>query len=80
MTMFIELLGVPSPAVLERAERRKKFFTEDYSIRIPPVKNKDKIKEAMNWKVILGSDCDKRFVDLVKRCLEWDPLKRLTPK
>ena len=69
MTMFIELLGVPHPNVLERAERRKKFFTQDYTIRIPAVKNKEKIKEAMNWKVILGSDCDKRFLDLVKRCL-----------
>lgn len=40
MLMFIELLGVPPPSVLERAERRKKFFSEDYSVRIPAVKNK----------------------------------------
>ena len=80
MLMFIELLGVPPPAVLERAERRKKFFSEDYSVRIPAVKNKEKIRDAMNWKAILGSDCDKRFVDLVKRCLDWDPTARLTPK
>jgi hypothetical protein len=63
--MFIELLGVPPLALLDRAERRKKFFSEDGFPRIPPHKNKDKIREIMNWKAILGDDCDRKFMNLV---------------
>lgn len=80
MLMFIELLGLPPLPLLDRAERRKKFFAEDGSPRIPPVKNKDKIREAMNWRAILGPDCDRKFLSLVQRCLEWDPAARITPK
>lgn len=40
---------------------------------MPAPKNKDKLKQAMNWKNILGHDCDKSFMDLVKKCLVWDP-------
>lgn len=64
---------MPSPSLLDKAERRKKFFNEDYSLKIPNIKNKEKIRESMNWKAIIGSDCDKTFLDLVKKCLQWDP-------
>lgn len=65
---------------MERAERRKKFFTEDFAVKIPNIKNKDKIRESMSWKAIMGPDCDKGFLSLIKRCLEWEPNLRLTPK
>lgn len=77
MLMFIELLGSPPEPLLARAERRKKFFADDYSCKIPQPKQK---REGINWKGILGSDCDKSFVDMVRRCLEWDPEERLTPR
>jgi serine/threonine protein kinase len=80
MLMIIELLGLPPSNILQTAERRKKFFTDDYSCKIPPSKNREKLKKCMNWKTILGNDCDKSFLDLVKRCLEWDPDKRITPR
>ena len=34
----------------------------------------------MSWKNILGHDCDKDFLDLLKKCLTWDPQERITPK
>jgi hypothetical protein len=34
----------------------------------------------MNWKAIMGPDCDKGFLSLIKKCLEWEPNLRLTPK
>lgn len=34
----------------------------------------------MNWNAILGPDCDKTFLELVKRCLSWDPSERITAK
>ena len=73
MLMFMELLGQPSHSLLERAERRKKFFSDDFHSKIPVPKNRDKLKKCMNWKSIVGADCDKGFLSLVKRCLEWDP-------
>ena len=71
MHMFIELLGSPPKQLIERADRRKKFFNDDFTIKIPPSKNKDKLKKCMNWKNILGKDCDPVFSQLVKRCLSW---------
>jgi hypothetical protein len=40
MLMFIELLGLPPPSVLQRAERRKKFFNDEFACKIPTSKNK----------------------------------------
>ncbi len=40
MLMFIELLGLPPQSLLERAERRKRFFTDEFALKIAPPKNK----------------------------------------
>ncbi len=69
MLMFIELLGLPPKHMLDRAERKKKFFSEDFELKIPASKSREKIKKCMNWKAILGDDCDKSFLSLVKGCL-----------
>ncbi len=34
---------------------------------------------SLSFKEILGS-CDPDFVDLIEKCLEWDPKKRISPK
>lgn len=33
----------------------------------------------MNLKDVVGTN-DREFLNLIKRCLEWDPSKRITPK
>ncbi len=40
MLMFIELLGMPPRGMLERAERRKKFFTDTFECKIPMDKHR----------------------------------------
>jgi dual specificity tyrosine-phosphorylation-regulated kinase 2/3/4 len=77
--MFMELIGAPPRSLLERAERRKKFFNDDFVCKIPPPNKRDK-RETLSWKAILGSNCDIGFLDLVKRCLEWSPETRITPR
>ena len=80
MLMFLELLGDPPVHLLQRADRRKKFFDEDMVCRIPPQKKKERIREVMSWKAVLGGSCDKGFRDLVERCLTWDAMTRITPR
>jgi dual specificity tyrosine-phosphorylation-regulated kinase 2/3/4 len=36
-------------------------------------------RSLLSFDLIFGSK-DKKFIDFIKKCLEWDPKKRITPK
>ena len=71
MDRFVEVLGLPPKNILDHAPRKKKFFEEEVfkGKRIPGGKNLDELTCGQ----------DKSFSELVRRCLEWDPEKRITP-
>ena len=76
--MFLELLGNPPGHILEKAARRKKFFDSNFNCTISPLKKKRR-KQPRTLENILETE-DKQFIDLISRCLEWDPEKRLKPE
>ena len=76
----MEVLGLPEERILAQGQRKHEFFdpstNEPYltrdsqnNLRIPGSKP---LEEAL----LCESDS---FIDFVKRCLEWDPEKRITP-
>jgi len=77
---MMEYLGVPSINMLKISKKRKMFFNDDFSpkkiqnsrgkIRIP---NTKKIH-----KFLINSD--PHLIDLVEKCLVWDPEKRIKPE
>ena len=75
MLMFMEFLGKPPIYLLEKAPRRKKFFDPYYECIIAQKKK----RRSKSVEEILESE-DKLFIDLIKRCLEWDPAHRITPE
>ena len=75
MLMFMEFLGKPPIYLLEKAPRRKKFFDPYYECIIVQKKK----RRSKSVEEILESE-DKLFIDLIKRCLEWDPAHRITPE
>lgn len=77
---MMEYLGVPSIELLKISKKRKFFFNDDFTpkkiqnsrgkIRIP---NTKKI-----YKFLLNSDS--KLINLIERCLIWEPEKRITPE
>ena len=76
---IMEVVNVPPSDVLAKASRRKVFFDSSNNPRI--VANSKGRKRRPNTKTLetaLKSN-DKYFVDFVRRCLAWDPEKRMSP-
>lgn len=73
------MLGKPPKNLVDRGSRGKKFFHENYDLKLNS-KSKSKLSpNKLSLARILNTH-DKKFVDLIRRCLEWDPEKRITPK
>jgi hypothetical protein len=72
--MFVEMLGNPPKTLVDRA-KRKKFFEDNCQLKQlnsgksykPNIKS---IKSTLMCK-------DKQFVDMIERCLDWDPKRRM---
>lgn len=78
MLLVMEVLGLPPKEILLPAERRKKFFDDDFKCIIPQEGSKHREPGSVSLNDVLGSN-DPDFVNFISRCLEWDPFKRLTP-
>ncbi|CAG9332067.1 DYRK4_11 [Blepharisma stoltei] len=76
---IMEIRGVPPEDVLAMATRRKVFFNSSGSPRLVP-NSKGKIHKpaAKDIRDEIKTD-DALFLDLIIKCLEWDPGKRITP-
>ncbi|KAF8057882.1 Dyrk2 [Scenedesmus sp. PABB004] len=76
---IMEAMGPPPPRLLEAASRRKTFFDASGAPTVVP-NSRGKIRTPGSkslWGVLRCQDAG--FVDLLERCLRWDPAERLTP-
>ena len=75
MVRMLEVLGVPSKAIIEQGSRWSKFFDKDGNpldakvVRNVPVINSLEMVTRIN---------DMIFLNLVAKCLAWDPAERIT--
>jgi len=75
LNLIMELNGPPPGSVLERAKRRDLFFNDKGQPKSPlrcrmGVRKLETVLECK----------DREFVDFLKKCLEWEPNKRMTPE
>lgn len=85
MQLIIDVIGMPNASVLSRSTRKKLFsqFKNDNTAVPPPIEvitDSEKEKRLKYIMEKLREEPDPEFVHLISRCLEWDPLKRMTPE
>jgi dual specificity tyrosine-phosphorylation-regulated kinase 2/3/4 len=75
----MELKGVPEEYLLNLASRRKFFFDNENNPMI--VENSKGRKRRPNSKTLKNklSCTDAEFLDFIDKCLDWNPVDRLTP-
>ena len=84
MSRIMEIVGIPTPDILQISERRSRFFKQiEGSGQLEPImlKNSRGVLRKPNGKPldsVIGNE-DPDFNDFVKKCLIIDPEKRLTP-
>ena len=76
---IMEVLGLPPASVLERATRKRLFFDGDHPKITPNSRGKVRFPGKKPLKDLLRK-ADTSFFMIVSACLEWDPLKRITPE
>ena len=80
ISLFIECLGAPDKFYLSTAKYRKSFFEENGDPIIEP-NSKGVIHNPGTKPLSKSLGCENtKFLDLIQRCLEWDPKKRITPE
>lgn len=83
---MIDVIGNPNASVLSRSTRKHlftQFKEENTAVPAPKAEvlsQKDKEERLKYIMAKLREVPDPSFVNLISRCLEWDPLKRLTPE
>jgi len=87
MQLIIDVIGMPNASVLSRSTRKKLFtqFKNDNTTAVPPpiietISETEKEKRLTYIMEKLREIPDPEFVHLIARCLEWDPVKRMTPE
>ena len=76
----MELLGLPSPSLMEKSKRLSIFFDGDGQPRVlTDHKGRRRLPETRTLSRALGRS-EPEFEDFVLKCLRWDPDERITPK
>jgi dual specificity tyrosine-phosphorylation-regulated kinase 2/3/4 len=76
---IMEIMDVPPMDLLGKSSRRKVFFTSNNEPRvIPNSKGKKRYPNRKSLESALKCN-DPLFVDFIRKCLHWDPEKRMTP-
>jgi dual specificity tyrosine-phosphorylation-regulated kinase 2/3/4 len=70
LVLYMEMVGVPAPALLRNAARKRVFFEEDGTPRVE-ITRKRSLAKVTKLR-------DKDFLDLIERCLDWDQNRRIT--
>ncbi|OMJ91102.1 hypothetical protein SteCoe_6467 [Stentor coeruleus] len=77
--LIMEVLGLPPPEVLAKSTKRKVFFDSNCNPRmIPNSKGKIRYPGSKSLQSIFVG-LEKPLADLMTACLEWNPVKRITP-
>jgi dual specificity tyrosine-phosphorylation-regulated kinase 2/3/4 len=83
LQLIIDVIGMPSRSVLERATR-KQLFTQFKDNAVPaPLEVLTQVQKEERLSYIMSKlrdTPDAQFVDFIARCLEWDPKIRMTPE
>nr|XP_006824781.1 PREDICTED: dual specificity tyrosine-phosphorylation-regulated kinase 4-like [Saccoglossus kowalevskii] len=79
LACIMEILGLPPSHLIEDAQRRRLFFDSKGTPRC--ITNSKGKKRRPSSKDLCHAvrTSDSNFVDFIRRCLEWDPSKRMTP-
>eukprot|EP01132_Coremiostelium_polycephalum_P010942 gene10942-13401_t len=83
LALIMELIGAPTPSMIENASRKDSFFEVDGSPK--PVKNQNTGEyygiNSKHLKSILKSNNSEidEFIDFLYKCLKWNPLERIQP-
>ena len=75
--MIMEVLGAPPRSMILVAKRRNEFFDNNCK---PLLRNRVRhlrVPGSKNLRVVTGFT-DQALLDLLQKCLEWDPNKRIT--
>ncbi|XP_054633425.1 dual specificity tyrosine-phosphorylation-regulated kinase 4 isoform X1 [Dunckerocampus dactyliophorus] len=79
MACIMEVLGMPPSDFVQSASRKRLFFDSKGNPRnITNSKGKKRRPNSKELSTTLKSN-DALFLDFIKRCLTWDPTKRMTP-
>lgn len=78
LQLIMSYLGLPPNDLLTRSARSKIFFENSTPRAVPNSKGKvHKPSTSKLSQYVQTKDAD--FIDLIQRCFEWDPIKRITP-
>lgn len=79
LNYIMEYLGVPPLDLIIKCRKKSSFFEVDNSPICRP-NSKGKIRRPNTKKLSkLLKDAEEGFIDLITKCLEWDPNKRIKP-
>uniref|UniRef100_A0A671RB72 dual-specificity kinase n=2 Tax=Sinocyclocheilus anshuiensis TaxID=1608454 RepID=A0A671RB72_9TELE len=76
---IMEIMGLPPNDFVQTASRRRLFFDSKGNPRnITNSKGKKRRPNSKDLASVLKTN-DPQFLDFIRRCLVWDPTKRMTP-
>ncbi|KAL4659447.1 dual specificity tyrosine-phosphorylation-regulated kinase 4-like [Arapaima gigas] len=79
MACIMEIFGIPPKDFIQTASRRKLFFdSKGYPRHITNSKGRRRRPSSKDLATVLKTN-DPLFLDFIRRCLTWDPNKRMTP-
>jgi dual specificity tyrosine-phosphorylation-regulated kinase 2/3/4 len=73
--------GIPDSSLIELSTRRNLFFDPDENVPIPFINSRGRTRRP-NTKTLsqaLNNCNDLLFIDFLDKCLNWNPIARLTP-
>lgn len=75
-----QICGIPPKYLLEQSSRTSKFFDENGNPYLEP-NSRGKRRKPNTLTLENALKCnDEMFVDLIARCIDYDPEKRITPE
>lgn len=78
LACIMEIFGAPNIELQSRGSRRRHFFDSSGNPKIVTnSKGERRRPSTKSLTTTIGSG-DALFLDFIKRCLEWDPLRRMT--
>lgn len=79
ISCMMELKGAPPKYLVEQSPRYNLFFDDDLNPKeFVNSRGKKRLPGTRSLQQVLKCE-DPVFLDFIEQCLEWDPVKRLTP-
>lgn len=75
LNLMVELLGNVPYSMVKASNKKKMFFNDDSSLK--PF-NGVQAKKKYTVRNLLGSEPSYYLIDFIKKCLNWNPKKRIT--